>query len=118
MTSHHFGTVGHADAKEVAQWSEGLPDRYLLCRDMGHRWQPFSARWDEKERAYSRVLRCSRCKTDRTQLLAMNGLILSGHYEYPDGYTAPAGTGRIDQMARGALRLESTLRLIQKEEGA
>lgn len=48
----------------------------------------------------------------------MNGLILSGHYEYPDGYTAPAGTGRIDQMARGALRLESTLRLIQKEEGA
>ena len=109
-------SIGGADPKEVAAWSENLPDSFLLCRDMGHTWRPFRAYYSTELHAYERVLRCGRCKTERKQSIAENGLILSGSYDYPDGYTAPAGTGRIDGNGRGALRLESVLRLIGKDE--
>jgi len=87
-----------------------------MCRDMGHTWRPYKAKYLSDENAYERILRCGRCKTERAQTLSMSGLILTGHYDYPDGYQAPAGTGRIDGEGRGYLRLESTLRIIGKDE--
>jgi hypothetical protein len=93
-----------------------LSDAYIMCRDMGHTWRPFRARFDPEVNGYQRVLRCGRCKTEREQTISASGLILSGHYNYPDGYSLPAGTGRLTGEGRGALRLESTLRLISKDE--
>jgi hypothetical protein len=108
--------AGTANPSEVAAWSESLPDRFIQCRDMGHTWRPFQASWDAEERCYRRVLKCSRCRTERVQLIGASGLILSGHYDYPDGYTAPAGTGRMDSDGRSALRLESVLRLVRNSD--
>lgn len=109
-------SIGSADPKVVAAWSEDLPDSFIMCRDMGHTWRPFRARFSSDANGYERVLRCGRCKTERSQTISMSGLILSGAYTYPEGYQAPAGTGRIDGNGRGALRLESTMRLIAKDE--
>lgn len=106
--------AGTANPREVAAWADELPDKFLTCRDMGHQWRPHSARWDSKERAYVRVLRCGRCKTDRVQVIDAYGGIVSGSYDYPDGYTAPSGTGRINGDGRSALRLTSTLRLVSR----
>lgn len=107
-----------ADPKVVAAWSAELSDAYIQCRDMGHRWAPYTAKFDEVMNAYRRVLRCSRCKAKRAQHIGLSGLILGGTYDYPPGYQTPKGTGRIDGNGRGALRLESTLRLITKKGGA
>jgi len=106
-----------ANPVEVGAWAEDLPERFLLCRDLGHTWRPFLAKFDTEERAYKRVLKCGRCRTERTQLISMNGVPLSGAYDYPDGYTAPTGAGRLDSSGRGALRLVSIQRLIEKSEG-
>jgi hypothetical protein len=105
---------GTGNPQEVQAWADELPDRYLLCRDLGHTWKPFTARWDAEARAYVRELKCSRCKAIRSQHLDAYGSVVSGGYDYPDGYQAPAGTGRITGDGRGALRLSSTLRLIDK----
>jgi hypothetical protein len=107
---------GSADPQAVADWSAHLSDGYLMCRDMGHTWRPFKANYQEDMNAYNRVLRCGRCKTERYQTIGLNGLILGGNYSYPDGYQSPAGSGRINGEGKGALRLESTLRLIGKDE--
>lgn len=107
---------GTADPKSVADWSSNLPDSYLLCRDMGHTWRPFKVRYESELNAYSRVLRCGRCKTERVQSVSLSGLILTGNYTYPTGYQTPQGSGRITGSGRGALRLESTMRLIGKDE--
>jgi len=107
---------GSADVQAVAKWSELLPDAFILCRDMGHTWRPYRATFSKEMNAYDRVLRCGRCKTERAQTLGMDGVILSGNYAYQDGYLSPSGSGRINGAGRGALRLESTLRLISKDE--
>ena len=109
-------SAGSADPDAVAAWSEDLPDSYLMCRDIGHTWRPYTARVNPQG-GYDRALRCSRCKTTRTQTLNSRGMPVSSHYTYPDGYQSPAGTGRIDGEGRGALRLASTLRLIAKDAG-
>ena len=96
-------------------WTDELDDRYLLCRDIGHTWRPFRAQIADS--AYWRVMRCGRCKTEREQTLSMSGEILAGHYNYPEGYLTPAGTGRLYGHHRAHLRLESVLRLIGKDDG-
>lgn len=107
---------GTADPKAVANWSHQLSDSFIMCRDMGHTWRPFKARYEQEMNAYNRVLRCGRCKTERLQTIGLDGLILSGNYIYPDGYQTPHGSGRITGTGRGALRLESTLRILGKDE--
>ena len=103
-----------ADPDVIAAWSGNLSDAFIQCRDMGHTWRPYTARYDDEMNAYTRVLRCGRCHTRRVQSISLNGAILTGGYVYPDGYQAPPGQGRIDGDGRGALRLESTLRLVNK----
>lgn len=107
---------GSADPQAVAKWSHDLPDTFIMCRDMGHSWRPFRARFSADLNAYDRILRCGRCQTERAQVIGTDGSILSGGYTYPDGYLTPNGSGRINGNGRGALRLESTLRLISKDE--
>lgn len=102
----------------LSQWAAKLPESYLLCRDLGHVWQPFRASYDKAANGYRRTLRCSRCKTERSQILNLDGVVRSGYYAYDDDYRAPAGTGNLDRNGRGTLRLESTLRLIETDDGS
>lgn len=106
-----------ADPSAVSSWSHHLPDDFLLCRDLGHLWRPFTARYNPEVHAYERTMRCGRCKTDREQTLSLRGEVLRGHYTYTEGYQAPAGQGRLTGDARGALRIESVTRLIGHDEG-
>lgn len=101
---------------EASVWADNLPDSFLLCRDMGHTWRPRSATYDDKVRMYVRVMECGRCKTRRTQELDQSGGIVHAGYDYREGYLAPSGVGRINRDLRSSLRLESTLRLISRDE--
>ena len=104
-----------ADPRSVAKWSHELPDEFLLCRDIGHLWRPFTARFLAQRNVYERTLRCARCTTERRQTVSLSGDIASGGYVYAEGYVAPAGQGRLTGRARGALRLESIHRLIGED---
>ena len=105
----------YADPEEVGAFAENLPDRYLHCRELGHLWRPFTAAWDEGARAYERVLRCSRCRTERHQTLSAYGAVVTNAYHYPDGYQH-VGFGRITGDGRDRLRLESLTRAIGSED--
>lgn len=109
-------TPDAADPQEISRWSRGLPDDFLLCRDLGHLWRPYTARFNPEENCYDRTMRCGRCHTERRQTLSLRGEVLSGHYDYAEGYTAPKGQGRLTGNARGALRIESVVRLIGHDE--
>jgi hypothetical protein len=101
-----------AEIADVRDFAESLPERFLYCREMGHNWRPFSA-GRHKDGGFERVLRCTRCKTKRFQGIDHRGIIMSSHYEYPDGYTTD-GLGRIVGEGRGVLRLESIKRIVAK----
>lgn len=109
--------VRFARAGDIAAWRASLPEDYLLCRDLGHLWRPLSARWSPDDNGYHRVMRCGRCRTERAQVLSAAGHVLSGNYAYADGYSAPAGQGRMGTEARDSIRLESVLRLLGRDEG-
>jgi hypothetical protein len=105
-----------ADIESVREFAEGLPERYLHCREMGHNWRPFSAGRFE-DGGFERILRCTRCKTKRMQSIDSHGMVLSSRYEHPKGYLTD-GMGRIVGEGRGALRLESIKRIVTKAEEA
>lgn len=109
--------VRMAGARDVESWKQGLSEEFLSCRDYGHLWRPLSARYNPDENGYERVMRCGRCLTERTQALTASGGIVQGHYDYPEGYVAPSGLGRLGTEARDSLRLESVLRLLSLDEG-
>lgn len=102
-----------ADLGFVQEFAEGLPERFLYCREMGHNWRPFSA-GRHKDGGFERTLRCTRCKTKRIQSISDRGIILSSHYEHPEGYLSK-GMGRIVGEGRGVLRLESIKRIVAKD---
>jgi hypothetical protein len=97
----------------VDEWAHDLTVSQLTCRDYGHAWRPLTARYAD-EGTIIRGQRCTRCRTEREQTLSLSGLILSGHYTYPDGYLAPAGIGRLTSADRGTLRVESITRLMSR----
>lgn len=101
-----------ADPEEVAGFAHGLSISHLHCREMGHNWRPWVARYDEEHNSYERALRCTRCRTERWEDIGLSGAKLGTRYVYPDGYTAPAGMGRIVGEGRDSLRLESVTRAI------
>lgn len=88
-----------------------MQDTHLQCRDFGHSWRPFSARWVPEERCYESQLRCARCRTIRVRLIGQSGQLLGSHYDYADGYIVK-GMGRLDGDERNMLRLESVLRVM------
>lgn len=94
-----------------------LPDiqpEHLACRDYGHAWQPFTAEWHRKQRAYFVQLRCARCGTVRARLLDRYGAQISNHYTYPDQYLVH-GSGRLTGAQRDGIRLASVQRLLTAE---
>lgn len=109
---HHVEDEAQPDA--VKEFAEGLNDGFLFCREMGHNWRPWSAGRHE-DGGFERILRCNRCKTRRYQQINVYGTILSGRYEYPEGYQSK-GLGRIVGDGRGALRLVSIARAIKEEK--
>lgn len=110
--------VRMAGARDVESWKQGLPEEFLSCRDYGHLWRPLTARYvPDGGGAYERTMRCGRCQAERTQTLSGSGSILGGGYDYPEGYVAPSGVGRLGTEARDSLRLESVLRLLSMDEG-
>lgn len=100
------GTVTMADPSEVASWAVGLPERFLICRDVNHRWGAYQA-WKEgtaRNAGYTRVLKCGGCRTLRVDTLDSQGYKISTKYEYPEGYLH-TGMGRMGQDSRAAIRL-------------
>lgn len=95
---------------EAADFAHGLPDEFLSCRDFGHSWAGVRARWVPAERAWHRVMQCRRCQSERIQVLSQTGAILSGRYDYAEGYLTH-GIGRLTGTDRDALRLESCVRV-------
>jgi len=102
---------GYADRAEVESFAGGLMISHLHCREMGHNWRAWVARWDEEHRCYERALRCTRCRTERWQSISTSGAMVASSYKYPEGYTAQ-GIGRIVGEGRDALRLESLTRAL------
>lgn len=102
----------YAELGEVSDFAEGLPERFLYCREMGHNWRPQSA-GRYKDGGFVRILRCTRCKTERHQEISSVGVITMNKYVHPEGYLAK-GMGRIVGEGRGVLRLESIKRITQK----
>lgn len=83
-----------------------MPESHLHCRDYGHAWRPFNARYLPDEQAYEQVLRCTRCRAQRFRVLDSRGTVLSSHYAYKRGYLVK-GMGRLSAAERGAIRLAS-----------
>lgn len=103
----------YADRAAAEELARELPDAYLTCRELMHSWKPRTAGWLAGERVFERVIRCSRCKTEKHQTLSSTGEVLTSHYVYPDGYLAK-NLGRIVGDGRDALRLEALTRLVDK----
>lgn len=98
----------------VETFAASLPSRYLDCRELGHHWRAWSARWDNEARAYDRTLRCTRCKSERTQLLNDMGHVIANRYRYADGYQAK-NVESVVRISRDVFRLESLTRLLTKQ---
>lgn len=106
-----FSRPRYASTDEVSEWAKDLPERFLHCREMNHNWRPFNV-GRHKDGGYERTLRCQRCKTRKVQHLDTHGMLVgSPRYEHPEGYQAQ-GLGRIVGEGRGALRIESILRIV------
>jgi hypothetical protein len=92
-----------------------MNDDHLLCRDFGHMWRPFQARYIPQRQHYEERLLCERCKTIRARLLTRTGAQLGNAYTYPDGYGL-TGYGRLSGTDRDAVRWAS-LQTVMDLEG-
>jgi len=92
-----------------------LSDTALHCRELGHTWRPMTARWEAESRSFHRRLRCSKCRTERVQLLSARGHVVSNHYVYPDGYLAKNVEGGLSGR-RDVYRLEAVIRQLDESE--
>jgi len=103
-----MATTQAAEAKDRAErLGKALatlkPD-YMECRDYGHPWRPYSARFIPKLREYEQTLRCDRCGTERFRTLNAHGHIMGTSYAYAEGYLV-AGLGVLSSTDRDYLRL-------------
>lgn len=101
-----------ASREEVAGFAASLSISHLHCRELGHNWRPWVARWVDEDNSYERALRCTRCRTERWETIGASGAKLGAHYKYPDGYIVEHGMGRIVGEGRDQLRLESMQRAV------
>lgn len=101
-----------AHERDVLGFLEELRTTFLYCRELGHNWKPWRATLHAG--TYERVLRCTRCRTERVQELTASGHLLSNHYRYADGYQSK-GLGRLVGDDRDALRMTSLLRFTEKD---
>lgn len=85
---------------------------HVQCRDFGHSWKPYTARWLPKFNSYESQLVCARCKTIRTRFLSRTGQQLESAYDYADGYLIK-GMGRLTGSDRDVIRLASILAVLE-----
>lgn len=83
---------------------DGMKLEYIQCRDFGHSWRPYTAK--ATRFGYEEQLRCNRCRGIRTRTLNARGAVMSGNYEYSDGYLIK-GLGRLAGAERDYVRLAS-----------
>lgn len=99
------------------EFARNLNVRQLDCRELGHKWKPWTVQWDRQAKAYDRQLRCTSCKTIRKQVLDSSGHVLRNSYEYPDGYLAGKNV-EVGALSRDVFRLEAIVRYLNHNEGA
>lgn len=87
---------------------------FIQCRDFGHSWRPYSARWLPSDNCYESQLRCARCKAIRTRWLSRTGSQVGGGYDYADGYLVK-GIGRLTGTDRDKIRLASVLAVLPSD---
>lgn len=98
---------------DVHDWASALDHRFLMCRTLRHVWAPTRVltERDGRHLVFTQVLTCSRCETERLWKIDDRGHVVSSSYSYPDGFTAPAGSGFLDEDGRADLRLLAVTRL-------
>lgn len=96
---------------EIERAVKAMDLSFIQCRDFGHSWRPYSARWMPADNAYHSELICQRCKTVRARWLSRTGAQLSGNYDYPEGYLVK-GMGRLTGSDRDVIRLQSVLSVL------
>lgn len=104
-------TAKMASLGDVEKLAEALTDQYLHCRDFGHQWRMANAKREGNIR--TRTMFCPSCKYQKYQTLDSHGLVIEEKPDYPEGYLIK-GLGRIVGDVKGALRLASVDRLIEK----
>lgn len=100
-----------ADVEEVKEFAQGLPDKFLECREMNHIWKAWTGQYIEG--GILRILRCQRCRSERHQEISLSGTVLRSWYKHAEGYLHE-GMGRIAGDGRDALRVESLTRFMTK----
>jgi hypothetical protein len=104
-------TSGKGHQLDLAEVVDKMDLSQVQCRDFGHSWRPYSARWLAQYNSYESQLQCMRCKTIRTRFLSRTGEQLSSAYDYADGYLVK-GMGRLSGHDRDVIRLASILAVI------
>jgi len=124
MTPRPRATTDDLDARQLAGRLTSVKTSYLECRTIGHAWHlryigPVAqADADIQDRARrsiwdpdgARVLRCSRCRTERVDLCVVgygrgggySYFLTSRSYRYPDGY-AIEGVGQHREVLQHVL---------------
>lgn len=95
-------------AGELSNWISTTKIDSLLCRDLGHNWEPYTAK--QVGKGYERVLYCHTCGALKSQSLDKTGLILSTRISYPDGYLLPKGLPRMTREDKGLVRIATILK--------
>lgn len=103
-------TTDHAP-RDVHKAVESMAIEHVQCRDFGHSWRPYTARWIASFNQYESQLLCARCKTIRTRFLSRTGGLVDSKYDYADGYTIK-GLGRLSGEDRDVIRLSSILAVL------
>lgn len=111
-------TSQSASIDALEEHAAGVPSAWLICRARGHNLADHDAYMTDNEQGYVNVLDCRRCHSKRTEVLDLDGHVLSRKYEYPEGYLLPDGTGRIDADGRGFYRISSVQAKIRAKQAA
>jgi hypothetical protein len=97
--------------RDVPAFAQGMTDKQLHCRELGHEWRHHTATWDEKARVFDRALRCRNCGSVRRQVLDRRGHVIRNGYNYAEGYLATKVMNR-EGLSRDVFRLEALTRIL------
>lgn len=95
-----------------------IPEEFLWCRDFMHAWDPYD--FHVRRNAVTRrnelneVVRCVRCGTIKTRIMASNGDILRNSYQYPNGYQLK-DQGLMTAVDRATIRRMNYQRIINSQ---
>lgn len=83
-------------------------ENYRNCRDIGHVWHQVTAKMGGGQ--LYRTLKCQRCTSERHEMFAKSGELLSRHYYHADNYLLKAEDGfrYTKQFWRGLAYLQAT----------